>query len=701
MFSTFIAPDMSAKIISYKMKILKLLLISLVSHLIFLATSASAQSESTRFKIEADVIGGLSGESDSTRFANFGVNEPISGLSLKYLPDIKNFAGFVGGIVALDQDMDGLPDHQEIALGTDKTKADTDGDGLTDKEEVDSGTNPLLADTDGDGYSDMAEINANTNPLDSLSNPNQLPVFGNEDSFLIMENKPVETEITTLSASDPDGDSIVFTLVSGEGDQENGDFSLGTNGILKTKIILDYEAKTIHQIRVRVTDTKSGYVEKKFSISITNDIWDDSGVIGQLDDDRDGLINSQEAALNTDKNNPDTDGDGWNDGDEYFANSDPLKKDTDEDGLNDYEEFLNGTDPRKSDTDSDGFSDRAEIEQGTLPEDRYSYPGASDLRKNPNGDPNSPDGKIYLIHDPIDGKTWAQANKLALKFGGSLPQVVQGNGKLISHLRKLMEQEGVSTESDSLGLVGAWVGSSDGSTAMIDINGNLYLGDVEETDRLAFIVAHEKPAFRVPAILTMEPVISSNSAVARAEILDDGGDPQSRIGFWISEEILINNKEEKNRFISATMHPDGKYFEAKIDRLDPGKTYYLRAFAENSAGVQYGSVRRVKIEKNYAIPFEGKTTGVENWYTSDWFGTFQRANENWIFHANFGWWLYASNEAGFGQWFWTDEFGWCWTSKSIYPFLWRHNAGNWFYWMAKKDGRNLFWNYATSKSELF
>ena len=98
--------------------------------------------------------------------------------------------------------------------------------------------------------------------------------------------------------------------------------------------------------------------------------------------------------------------------------------------------------------------------------------------------------------------------------------------------------------------------------------------------------------------------------------------------------------------------------------------------------------------------FEGKTTGVENWFTSDWFGTFQRANENWIFHANFGWWLYLSNEAGFGQWFWNEKLGWCWTSKSTYPFLWHHQVGNWFYWMARKNDKNLFWNYASSNYEL-
>ena len=82
-------------------------------------------------------------------------------------PNIKNFAGFVGGIVPLDQDMDGLSDIEEVALGMSKTKADTDGDGLTDKEEVELGTDPLNTDTDGDGYSDLAEVNASTNPSDS------------------------------------------------------------------------------------------------------------------------------------------------------------------------------------------------------------------------------------------------------------------------------------------------------------------------------------------------------------------------------------------------------------------------------------------------------------------------------------------------------------------------------------------------------
>ncbi len=42
------------------------------------------------------------------------------------------------------------------------------------------------------------------------------------------------------------------------------------------------------------------------------------------DQDEDGLINSDEDKIGTDKTNPDTDGDGIKDGDEVKQGSDPL-----------------------------------------------------------------------------------------------------------------------------------------------------------------------------------------------------------------------------------------------------------------------------------------------------------------------------------------------------------------------------------------
>ena len=240
----------------------------------FAGSSLLGQDDNPRFKTEADVVGGLSGESNSSRFSNFGVNEPISGFSIKTIPAIKNFAGFAGQIIPPDQDMDGLPDHQELTLGTDKTKADTDGDGLNDKEELDSGTNPLLTDTDGDGYSDMAEINANTNPLLFSSNPNRAPIDLNTTTPLtIMENQPEGTFIGEFNATDLDANAIItYYMVDGNGSDDNPLFTLNTNGTLKSATIFDYESNaSSYSIRVQAKDEYNASIEKVFSVSLSDD----------------------------------------------------------------------------------------------------------------------------------------------------------------------------------------------------------------------------------------------------------------------------------------------------------------------------------------------------------------------------------------------------------------------------------------------
>ena len=124
---------------------------------IFLFFSLSGQN--VQYSIRAESFAPLAGQSSSSSYSQFSAVEPFGGLSVKNLPDFKNFVGLVGLLPPLDQDRDGISDSNEVALGTDKTKADTDGDGLTDGEEKTLGTNPLLTDTDGDGYSDYAEVN--------------------------------------------------------------------------------------------------------------------------------------------------------------------------------------------------------------------------------------------------------------------------------------------------------------------------------------------------------------------------------------------------------------------------------------------------------------------------------------------------------------------------------------------------------------
>jgi len=65
----------------------------------------------------------------------------------------------------LDSDGDGIPDADELALGTDPFSADSDRDGLSDREEfARTHTNPRSADTDHDGILDQSELRAGRNP---------------------------------------------------------------------------------------------------------------------------------------------------------------------------------------------------------------------------------------------------------------------------------------------------------------------------------------------------------------------------------------------------------------------------------------------------------------------------------------------------------------------------------------------------------
>ncbi len=64
-----------------------------------------------------------------------------------------------------DTDSDGLPDDEEIALGTNPQNIDSDNDGLFDRDEVRVyQTDPLNPDSDGDTFTDGTEVQNGFNP---------------------------------------------------------------------------------------------------------------------------------------------------------------------------------------------------------------------------------------------------------------------------------------------------------------------------------------------------------------------------------------------------------------------------------------------------------------------------------------------------------------------------------------------------------
>ena len=93
-------------------------------------------------------------------------------------------------------------------------------------------------------------------------------------SASILENLPAGTEIGLLTATDPDeNDEISFSIVEGEGDDDNDYFAIGgANGDrLLSAVAFDYEMKTNRTVRIRASDKRGAFVEAAFEIAILDE----------------------------------------------------------------------------------------------------------------------------------------------------------------------------------------------------------------------------------------------------------------------------------------------------------------------------------------------------------------------------------------------------------------------------------------------
>ena len=86
----------------------------------------------------------------------------------------------------------------------------------------------------------------------------------------VAENQIVPTPIGTFSTTDPDvGDIFTYTLASGSGDADNGSFTIVGNTLSATASF-NFETKNSYAIRVRSTDLTLMWVERTFTINVTN-----------------------------------------------------------------------------------------------------------------------------------------------------------------------------------------------------------------------------------------------------------------------------------------------------------------------------------------------------------------------------------------------------------------------------------------------
>lgn len=85
----------------------------------------------------------------------------------------------------------------------------------------------------------------------------------------IPEDEDVGTLVGSLTTTDEDDTAHTYTLVNGDGDTDNSNFSL-TDADLLTAAVLDFESKITHTIRIQTEDDDGNMFAKSFSITLTD-----------------------------------------------------------------------------------------------------------------------------------------------------------------------------------------------------------------------------------------------------------------------------------------------------------------------------------------------------------------------------------------------------------------------------------------------
>ena len=153
-------------------------------------------------------------------------------------------------------------------------------------------------------------------------NENRAPTItsgGGKESFALEMTENLNP-VTTITASDPDGDSITFSLA--ESGEDRAFFTLSSaTGSLRFSSPPDFETPkdsnkdNIYVVSILASDG-TATDQQIISISVTDDVNEDS--------DGDGLTDSEEKNLGTDPLIADSDKDGHDDGAEVKAGTNPL-----------------------------------------------------------------------------------------------------------------------------------------------------------------------------------------------------------------------------------------------------------------------------------------------------------------------------------------------------------------------------------------
>jgi predicted extracellular nuclease len=100
-----------------------------------------------------------------------------------------------------------------------------------------------------------------------IPEPNDAPENVKIDNAKVAENAPAGTVVGTVSATDADGDTLVYSLV----DDAGGKFVIDpATGVVTTTEAFDHEAVSEYELVVRATDPDGAFAEQKLTIAVSD-----------------------------------------------------------------------------------------------------------------------------------------------------------------------------------------------------------------------------------------------------------------------------------------------------------------------------------------------------------------------------------------------------------------------------------------------
>jgi len=349
--------------------------------------------------------------------------------------------------------------------------------------------------------------------------------------------------------------------------------------------------------------------------------------------------------------------------------------DNDSDGLTLDQEKIHSTNPNSADTDGDGYSDLIEVTFGSDPNDRDSLPN-----KAPHG----------------------------LQLSDNRILENQPTGISIGTLSALDED---ANDTHSFTFVDG-NGSTHNSLFSIDGNGTLKTSavlDFETSPVLTIgVKATDLANESIEKVFSIQVLNVSVPITDTLPIQNKEGDAYQFTGKILSSgeanitgygfELDISLKFENPKVFAGFINSETQIFSASTDLLEKGKSFYYRAFATNQEGSGYGSPIRFSPTASQTGWWAKTPEHSNGWRNSSWFGFFLPFDNGWLYHDKLGW-VFAQDDQQGGIWLWKEKIGWQWTTKDIYPYLYRHNTAIWMYFLREKNGILHFYNHNTKVVE--